>query len=161
MNSCFTAAGSNNVHIMTSPPEKIRLLIADDQPVILRGLSIMLDSEDDIEVIGQANDGVEAVELAMDLNPDVVIMDLKMPTLNGIEATQNILRNNPDIKIIVLSTFATDELLAEAIESGAFAYLLKDTEEQNVITMVRAAYQGIAAPSSEAFWQRPELNREH
>ena len=161
MNSCLQAVNAPDSAIMTSTQGKIRLLIADDQPVILRGLSIMLGSEYDIEVIGLANDGVEAVELATDLAPDVVIMDLKMPSLNGIDATRNILRNNKDIKVIILTTFATDKLLSDAIESGAYAYLLKDTAEKNVIEMVRAAYQGVPNTSSEVFWQRPESIQGH
>lgn len=129
---------------MTSAPDKIRLLIADDQPVILRGLSLMLGAEKDVEVVGQAKDGVEAVEMAKELHPDVVIMDLQMPNLSGIDATRAITKMDADIKIVVLTTFASDNLVFDAMRVGARAYLLKDTDEQKVLTTVRAVHRGDA-----------------
>lgn len=123
-------------------PNTIRLLIADDQPVILRGLSMMLGSEDDIEIIGEANDGVEVATLATQLDPDVIIMDLQMPRKSGVEATREITQNKPNIKVVVLTTFDTDNMVFDAIRAGAQAYLLKDAEEQDVLKTVRAVHRG-------------------
>ena len=134
---------------MSHPPKTIRLLIADDQPVILRGLSLMLGSEDDIEVVGLANDGVEAVAMARELRPDVIIMDLQMPRLTGVEATRAIMLDSTDVKVVVLTTFATDTLVTDAIHAGALAYLLKDTAEADVLATVRAAYNGESVPKAD------------
>ena len=134
---------------------KIRLLIADDQPLILRGMSMMLGSEEDIEIVGLANDGVEAVEMAEDLKPDVILMDLQMPRLTGVEATKKITLNNPDVKIVAITTFATDDLLSQAIKSGARSYLLKDAAENDVLTAIRTAHNEYSKGPSEIFNQDP------
>jgi len=127
---------------MPPTPGTIRLLIADDQPTILRGLSLMLGSEDDVDVVGLASDGVEAVEMARDLRPDVIIMDLQMPRLTGVEATRAIMLDDTEARIVVLTTFATDSLVTDAIHAGAMAYLLKDSAEEDVLEIVRAVYRG-------------------
>ena len=129
---------------MTFTASTIRLLIADDQPIILRGLSLMLGSEEDIEVVGLARDGIEAVEMASELSPDVIIMDLQMPRRSGVEASGDILLANSDIKIVVLTTFDTDNMVYDAMQAGAKAYLLKDSTEKDVLTTVRSVYHGQA-----------------
>ena len=96
----------------------IRVLIADDQALIRRGMSLMLDVEPDIEVVGQAADGAEAIALSERLHPDVVLMDLHMPNTSGVQATREITRAYPDVRIMVLTTFDSDEMVFEAIRAG-------------------------------------------
>jgi len=139
---------------MTSTSRKIRLLIADDQPIILRGLSLMLGSEEDIEVVGLAKDGIEAVEMASELKPDVIIMDLQMPRCTGVEASREILVANADTRIVVLTTFDTDNMVLDAIHAGASAYLLKDSTEKDVLSTVRSVYEGKASLTPDAISQR-------
>ena len=139
---------------MTSTSRKIRLLIADDQPIILRGLSLMLGSEEDIEVVGLAKDGIEAVEMASELKPDVIIMDLQMPRCTGVEASREILVANADTRIVVLTTFDTDNMVLDAIHAGASAYLLKDSTEKDVLSTVRAVYEGKASLTPDVISQR-------
>jgi DNA-binding NarL/FixJ family response regulator len=131
---------------MTSGPTgttpRIRVLITDDQALIRRGLTLMLSAEPDIEVAGQACDGVEAVEMAQRLRPDVVLMDLHMPRKGGVSATREILRLLPAAHVLVLTTFDTDESVFEAVRAGAHAYLLKDASEDEVLETVRAVHRG-------------------
>ena len=134
---------------MTPTTGTIRLVIADDQPTILRGLSLILGSEEDINVVGLAKDGIEAVEMANEFQPDVIIMDLQMPRQTGVEATREIMGNRPNTKIVVLTTFDTDNLVLDAIHAGAHAYLLKDSTEEDILTTVRALYRGESGVSSE------------
>ena len=122
------------------PP--LRLLIVDDQPIIRRGLALMLGAEPGIEVVGQAGDGQEAVDLALTLTPDVVLMDLQMPRLGGVAATRQITARLPRTHVVVLTTFDDDELVFEAIQAGAQAYLLKDAAEEDVLETVRAVHRG-------------------
>lgn len=130
------------------PPEdratasKLRLLIADDQPLIRRALSMTLGAEPDIEVVGLAANGQEAIDLALRLQPQVVIMDQQMPGVGGAVATREITTRLPDVRIVILTTFDDDELVFEAIRSGAHAYLLKDATEDVVLETVRAVHQG-------------------
>ena len=120
----------------------IRLLVADDQPVILRGLSMILDAEPDIEVIAQAKDGLEAERLALELVPDVIVMDLNMPGQGGVAATRSINAAHPEINIIVLTTFDDDDTVFEAVRAGALSYLLKDSSEDEIVDTVRAVQDG-------------------
>ena len=122
--------------------ERIRVLIADDQPLIRRGMSLMLDVEPDISVVGQAADGAEAVALAMQLAPDVVLMDLHMPVMGGVQATREITQAHPSVHVMVLTTFDADEMVFEAIRAGAHAYLLKDASEGDVLDTIRAVHRG-------------------
>jgi len=131
----------------STPP--IRLLIADDQPVILRGLSLMLGIETSVEVVGLANDGVEAVAMAKELRPDVIIMDLQMPRMNGVEATREITREVIGTRVVVLTTFDTGNLVNDAFSAGAVAYLLKDTAEEEVLSTVQAVHRGESYVSPE------------
>jgi DNA-binding NarL/FixJ family response regulator len=122
----------------------IRLLIADDHPVFRQGLRVMLDSTDDFEVIGEAADGDEAVSRALELQPDVVLMDLRMPGLNGIDATRRILGAQPDIGVLVLTMFEDDDSVFAAMRAGARGYLLKGSEQDEVLRAIRSIASGEA-----------------
>jgi DNA-binding NarL/FixJ family response regulator len=121
---------------------KIRVLLADDQDIIRTGLTIILNHQADIEVVGQAADGVEAVELAQLLQPDVILMDIKMPRLNGIQATRQIMTALPRTQIIILTTYDTDDWVFDGIRAGAIGYLLKDASGDNLAEAVRGALRG-------------------
>lgn len=125
-----------------SEERPLRLLIVDDQPLIRRGMAMMLATEPGIEIVGQAADGVEAVELALATAPDVVVMDLQMPNASGVVATREITARLPATRIVVLTTFDHDELVFEAISAGAHAYLLKDASEAVVLETIRAVHHG-------------------
>lgn len=120
----------------------LRLLIADDQPLIRRALAMTLGAESDIEVVGQAVDGIDAIEQAIALAPDVVVMDLQMPRASGVVATREITSRLPDVGVVVLTTFDHDDLVFEAIRAGARAYLLKDAVEEEVLDTIRAVRRG-------------------
>ena len=127
---------------MSADAPPLRLLIVDDQPLIRRGLAMMLATEPGIEVVGQAADGLEAIELAERLRPDVVVMDLQMPRASGVVATREITARLPATRVVVLTTYDHDELVFEAIRAGAQAYLLKDATEAEVLETVRAVHRG-------------------
>ena len=123
-------------------PQILRVVIADDQPLIRRGLAMMLDAEADIDVVGQAADGLDAIEQALATHPDVVIMDLQMPRASGVVATREITAQLPATRVVVLTTYDHDDLVFEAIRAGAHAYLLKDASEAELLETVRAAHRG-------------------
>jgi DNA-binding NarL/FixJ family response regulator len=120
----------------------MKVLICDDQAVVREGLELLLNLEKDIDVIGLAQDGAEAAELAGKHVPDLVLMDLKMPGVNGIEATRRIKTILPDVKILVLTTYDDDEWLFDAIRAGASGYLLKDTPRERLIEAIRGTVEG-------------------
>jgi len=122
--------------------QPIRVVFADDHPVVRRGLVMIVDIEDDIEVVGEAENGEQAISLAHQLQPDVILMDLQMPVLGGVDATRRIRAELPHIKIIILTTFADDEHIYEGVAAGARGYLLKDAPPDDLIEAIRAAYQG-------------------
>ncbi len=122
--------------------ERLRLLIVDDQPLIRRALAMTLGVESDIEVVGQAVDGIDAIEQALALVPDVVVMDLQMPRASGVVATREITAKLPSVGVVVLTTFDQDDLVFEAIRAGARAYLLKDAVEEEVLDTIRAVHRG-------------------
>ena len=122
--------------------DSIRILVADDHPIVRQGLQTVLDLEEDLKVVGQASNGVEAVSEAARLHPDVILMDLQMPVMDGVEAIQQIKQENPDVGIIILTTYDTDENIFRGIEAGARAYLLKDSPPQEVLKAIRAVRQG-------------------
>ena len=125
------------------PPEKpIRILIAEDQPLIRRAFASMLALEPDFEIVAQAADGIEAVQAARRYLPDVVLLDIQMPRLNGIAATRQIVRDCPDAQVIILTTYDTDDLIFDSICAGAQAYLLKDAEESEILDTIRAVSCG-------------------
>jgi len=121
---------------------RIRVLVADDQPLIRRGMAMLLDAASDIQVVGQAADGMEVVELARRLQPDVVLMDLRMPRQSGVLATREITAALPRTRVMVLTTFDRDDLVFDAVRAGAQAYLLKDASEDEVLDTVRAVHRG-------------------
>ncbi len=120
----------------------MKILLCDDQAVIRDGLEMLLTLEKDFQVIGTAQDGAEAVELAAQKQPDLILMDLKMPGVNGIEATRQIRAKFPHMKILVLTTYDDDEWVFDAIRAGASGYLLKDTPRQKIIEAIRGTMEG-------------------
>jgi DNA-binding NarL/FixJ family response regulator len=120
----------------------MKILLCDDQAVIRDGLEMLLNLEKDFQVIGAAQDGAEAVELAAQKQPDLILMDLKMPIMNGIEATREIHAKFPNIKILVLTTYDDDEWVFDAIRAGASGYLLKDTPRQKIVEAIRGTVEG-------------------
>ena len=120
----------------------IRLLIADDHAVVRTGLAQLLSGREGIELVGAAADGGQAVALAAELRPDVVLMDLEMPVLDGIEATERIRSAQPDVAIVVLTSFSDRERILRALDAGAAGYLLKDAEPAELERAVRAAARG-------------------
>jgi len=123
----------------------IRILVADDHPIVRNGIVALLDAADDMTVVGQAATGLEAVELALALRPDLVLMDLRMPGIDGDEATSRILAVEPGIRIVVLTTYETDASILTAIEAGASGYLLKAAPEAEILAGLRSVARGEVA----------------
>jgi NarL family two-component system response regulator LiaR len=119
-------------------PDQIRVFIAEDHAIVRKGISALLTLEPGIEVIGEASNGAEAVRRIENLQPDVILMDLVMPEMDGIEAIRQVIAHHPEARILVLTSFATDDKVFPAIKAGAMGYLLKDSEPREV---VRAIYQ--------------------
>jgi DNA-binding NarL/FixJ family response regulator len=122
----------------------MQVVICDDQALIRDGLEMLLRLERDIEVVGLAQDGAEAVDLVAEHRPDLVLMDLKMPGMNGIEATRRIRAHYPEVKVLVLTTYDDDEWLFDALRAGAAGYLLKDTGRSEVVKAIRGTVEGQA-----------------
>jgi DNA-binding NarL/FixJ family response regulator len=122
--------------------EKIRILIADDQAITRTGIRNLLEDIAEIEIVGETENGMEAVQLAADIQPDVILMDLKMPVLNGIEATRQIHRSSPHIAILVITIFDDDTSVFPAIRAGARGYLLKDADQQELIMAIKTVAAG-------------------
>ncbi len=120
----------------------IRLLLVDDQPLFRQGLASLLSVQEDLEVVGQANHGQEAIELAEQLQPDVILMDVRMPVCDGVSATRNIHQRYPWIRILVLTTFDEDEYIRQSLQAGALGYLLKSTPARQVAAAIRTLHQG-------------------
>jgi DNA-binding NarL/FixJ family response regulator len=120
----------------------IRVLLADDQSLVRAGFRMILRAEPDIEVVGEASDGREAVEQARQLQPDVVLMDIRMPEVDGIDATRRVTALDPPPRVLVLTTFDLDEYVYESLRAGASAFLLKDAPEQQLIAAVRVVADG-------------------
>ncbi|GGF11581.1 response regulator [Subtercola lobariae] len=127
----------------------IRVLVADDHPIVRSGIVALLAGEADIDVVGQAADGLEAVRLAAELAPDLVVIDLRMPGLGGADATAQIVGRQPSIRVLVLTTYETDDDILPAIEAGASGYLVKAAPQGEILAGVRAvaAGQTVLAPS--------------
>ena len=128
---------------------QIRLLIADDHPAFRRGLRAMLESAEEFDVVGEAMDGDEAVKLSLELEPDVVLMDLRMPGVNGIEASRRILAESPSTGILVLTMFEDDDSVFAAMRAGARGYLLKGSEQEEVLRAIRSISAGEAIFGAE------------
>ena len=130
----------------------IRIVIAEDQALVRRGIALSLSMAHDMECVGQASNGEEAVRLAQVLRPDVVLMDLHMPVKGGVAATREIMAAQPNVQVLVLTTLDDDETLVEAVRAGAQACLLKDAGEEELLEAIRALRRGqsAACPSSKS-----------
>ncbi len=120
----------------------IRILIADDHLIIREGLRLILETEDGLELVGEASDGAEALRLAAELQPDVILMDLRMPGMDGLTAIERLRVEQPHIAVVILTTFNEDELMRRGLRAGARGYLLKDTDRQTLFNNIRAAARG-------------------
>ncbi|MGG3942274.1 response regulator transcription factor [Peribacillus psychrosaccharolyticus] len=121
---------------------KIRLILADDHHIVRKGLVLFLGTHKDLEIIGEAENGLIAIELAKTLNPDIILMDLSMPILDGIEATKAILAENPEAKIMILTSFSDKDHVIPALEAGASGYQFKDSDPDQLVTAIRSLNQG-------------------
>jgi two-component system response regulator NreC len=120
----------------------IRLVIADDHEIFRDGLALMLSKQQDIELIGQAGNGKQLISLVNELQPDVVMTDVKMPVMDGIEATRSLIAENPDLHLIALSMFDEENLIVDMLEAGAKGYLLKNADKQEILDAIHSVYQG-------------------
>jgi len=120
----------------------IKILIADDHLIIRQGLRLILETESDFELIGEASDGAEAVNLCKKLKPDVVLMDLRMPNMDGLTAIEKLRVDQPNIAVVILTTFNEDDLMLRGLQAGAHGYLLKDTDRNTLFNTIRAAARG-------------------
>ncbi|MDQ8737054.1 response regulator transcription factor [Paenibacillus sp. LHD-38] len=121
---------------------KIKILLVDDHQIVLKGISFFLTMQPDFELVGEAHNGQEAVEKAAELNPDIILMDLNMPIMDGIEASTLIAKQNPEIKVLVLTSFSDRSHIVPALQSGAIGYMLKDVEPDQLAEAIRSAYKG-------------------
>ena len=140
---------------MTAAP--IRILIVDDQELVRMGLRLMLDAQDDLDVIGEATSGDEAIAQVEELRPDIVLMDVRMPGVDGITATRRIVEARPDVRIIILTTFDLDQYAFGALRAGASGFLLKDAGPQQLCGAVRAVHAGDATISPRVTRRMLEL----
>jgi DNA-binding NarL/FixJ family response regulator len=138
--SSRTTSGDDNEGV----PGMIRVLVADDQQLLRAGFRVILESEPDIEVVGEAADGVEVLEVARDTRPDVVLMDIRMPRLDGLTATERLLAGADPPRVVVLTTFDQNEYVVRAMRAGAYGFLLKDAPASRLVAAVRAAASGEA-----------------
>lgn len=155
--------------------DPIRIFIADDHPIVRRGIRNLLETETDFELIGEAASGSEAIEAVKELQPDIVLMDLVMPGMDGIEATRQIKSGQNNIQILVLTSFTTDDKVFPAIKAGALGYLIKDTPPEDLLRAIRQVHRGqptlhptiaqkllaeISAPPQQLQTQEPLTARE-
>jgi len=127
----------------------IRIVIADDHLIIRQGISMILDTQDEFELVGEAGDGAEALTLCAEKHPDVVLMDLRMPGMDGLTAIEKLQRTNPEIAVVILTTFNEDDLMLRGVQAGAKGYLLKDTNRETLFNAIRAAARGETLLSPE------------
>ncbi|WP_214467237.1 response regulator [Microbacterium flavescens] len=125
-------------------PDRIRVLLVDDEKLIRLGFRLVLEAEPDLEVVGEASDGADAIEAVRMLRPDVVLMDVRMPRMDGIEATRQLVAQHPSLRIVVLTTFDLDEYAFAALRAGASGFLLKDAHPHELTAAIRAAHGGDA-----------------
>jgi len=124
--------------------KKISVLLVDDHTVVRQGLRALLQAEEDMEVVGEAENGRQAVGMARKTPPDVVVMDVAMPMLNGLEATRQILKNRPGTKVLVLTSYGDDDCVAQLMRAGASGYLIKQTAANDLLKAIREVYRGNA-----------------
>jgi DNA-binding NarL/FixJ family response regulator len=122
----------------------IKVLVVDDEAIVRQGIVSLLTLEPDLEIVGQAQNGAKAIELARSLDPAVILMDIRMPVCDGIQALQQILKEKPTIKVVMLTTFDDDSIIADALRIGACGYLLKDTDSVKIAAAIRMVSQGLA-----------------
>jgi len=122
--------------------KKIKLLLADDHQIVLKGISFFLGMQPDFEIVGEAHNGQEAVDLAESLRPDIVLMDLNMPVLDGIEASRMIAERLPEVKVLVLTSFSDRSHIVPALQTGAIGYMLKEVDPDQLVEAIRSAHQG-------------------
>ena len=131
--------------LRSNPPDKkIGVLLVDDHAVVRQGLRMFIEMQSDMQVLGEGCNGLEAVELSARLAPDVILLDLLMPELDGIEATRRILENNPHARVLILTSFGEDDQVFPAIRAGAQGYLLKDIQPHDLVEAIRGTYHGKA-----------------
>jgi len=124
--------------------QKITVILADDHTVVRQGLRALLDAEEDMQVVGEADNGRQAVQIAQRLRPDVVVMDIGMPSLNGLEATRQITKESPGSKVLILSSYSDEEYVQQLTEAGATGYLIKQTASQDLVMAIREVKKGNA-----------------
>ena len=146
--------------------EPIRVLLVDDHAIVRDGIRSLLATEPDIKVVGEADNGREGVSMAERLQPDVILMDLVMPQVDGIEATRRIMANQPEARILVLTSFAAEDKVFPAIKAGAFGYLLKDSDSEELIRAIHQVHNGessldpkIARMVLREMWAEPQIER--
>ena len=127
---------------MTTKNDPIRVLIVDDHTIVRKGIKALLAETSDIQVVGEADNGLEAIQLSKELEPDVILMDLLMPKMDGIEATRQITAQQPKARVLVLTSFVGDDKVFPAIKAGALGYLLKDSEPTELIRSIYKVYRG-------------------
>ena len=132
--------------------EKIRILVVDDHAIVRTGISAWIETEADLELVGEASDGVEAIEKALKLDPDVILMDLVMPKKDGISAITNIIRENPNACILVITSFSEKTSAVPAIKAGASGFIMKDTSPEEMLQAIREVHRGNP-------WLSPEITR--
>jgi two-component system, NarL family, response regulator YdfI len=120
----------------------IRVMITDDHLIVREGLRLILETAEGIDIVGEASDGAECLQLVPELKPDVILMDLQMPRMDGITAIGHLRREHPDIAIVILTTFNEDDLMIRGLQAGARGYLLKDTSRENLLDTIQAAARG-------------------
>lgn len=126
----------------TLPNKKIGVLLVDDHAVVRQGLRMFIEMQSDMEVVGEGSNGTEAVALATRLSPDVILLDLLMPQMDGVEATRMIMDNNPQAHVLILTSFGDDDKIFPAIQAGAQGYLLKDIQPRDLVQAIRETHQG-------------------
>ena len=136
----------------------IRVMITDDHLIVREGLRLILETADDIEVVGEAVDGAECLELTKKLNPQVILMDLQMPRMDGITAIERLRKDFPAIAIVILTTYNEDDLMIRGLQAGARGYLLKDSSRESLLDTIRAAAKGRRPGSCDGF-MTPSCNR--
>ncbi len=141
--------------------DTIRVLLVDDQALMRMGFAMVLDAEDDLEVVGEAGDGATALAQVRALRPDVVLMDVRMPGMNGIEATERLTAEHPEVRVLVLTTFDLDEYAFAALRAGASGFLLKDAEPAALVTAIRTVASGEAVVAPRVTRRMLELFAPH